>query len=179
MAGGLLWALIYTLVEPHLSGRAWKRGVTFAMLPALVSLVVVLPLLGGGLVGLSFGAGPLPIIGNILLHVVYGAILGIVYGPFGDLDASTLQRPETRDGGQAGPSYEPIAAGALIGGLFLGGVIGLVASLALAGTASRPSGEAIGALILWGALLGAVVGLFVGSFAGLGQLDRDPRHPDA
>jgi hypothetical protein len=174
VAGGLLWALLYTLVEPRLSGPAWRRGVIFAMLPALVSLVVVLPLLGGGLFGLSLGAGPLPIIGNILLHVVYGAILGLVYGPFGDLDASTLERPDTRDGGWTGPSYEPVAALALIGGLFLGGVVGLAASFAVTG--GSLVGEASGALILWGALLGAVVGLFVGSFAGLGR--RAPVRPD-
>ena len=92
------------------------------MLPALVSLVVVLPLLGGGLFGLALGAGPLPIIGNVLLHVVYGAILGVVYGPWGDLDASTLERPDIRDGGVAGPSYEPVAALALLIGLVVGGL---------------------------------------------------------
>ena len=169
LAGGLLWALIYTLVEPRLPGPAWRRGVLFAMIPALVSLVVVLPLLGGGLFGFALGAGPLPIIGNILLHVVYGAILGVVSGPFGDLDASTLERPDTRDGGWTGPSYEPIAALALLGGLFLGGLAGLAASFVLAGTGTPPAGETTGALILWGALLGAVVGLFIGSFAGLGR----------
>ncbi len=177
LAGGLLWALLYTIVEPRLSGPAWKRGVLFAMLPALVSLVVVLPLLGGGLFGLSLGAGPLPTIGNVLLHVVYGAILGVVYGPFGDLDASTLQRPLASDGGRTGPSYEPVAALALLGGLLLGGVIGLVASFAMAGTGGPVTGETTGALILWGALLGAVAGLFVGSFAGLGR--SASRRPDA
>ena len=68
------------------------------MLPALVSLVVVLPLLGGGLFGLGLGAGPLPIIGNVILHAVYGAMLGIVFGPFGDLDATTLERPIDDEG---------------------------------------------------------------------------------
>ena len=176
VAGGLLWALLYTLVEPRLPGAAWKRGVLFAMVPALVSLVVVLPLLGGGLFGLALGAGPLPIVGNILLHVVYGAILGLVYGPWGDLDASTLERPAASGESLTGPSYEPIAALALIGGLFLGGVVGLAASAALAGTGVSPMGEATGALILWGALLGAVVGLFIGSFAGLGR--TRPARPD-
>ena len=177
MAGGLLWAALYTLVQPRLSGPEWKRGVIFAMLPALVSLVVVLPLLGGGLFGLSLGAGPLPAIGNVLLHVVYGAILGIVYGPFGDLDASTLERPVARDGAPAAISYEPVAALALLGGLVVGGLAGLIASVATADASASPMREASGSLVLWGALLGAVVGLFVGSFAGLGR--TVPRQPDA
>jgi hypothetical protein len=167
MAGGLLWALVYTLVEPRLFGPAWKRGVTFAMIPALVSLVVVLPLLGGGLFGLALGAGPLPTIGNLLLHVVYGAILGIVYGPFGDLDASTLERPAEVDGGASRPSYEPTAALSLVGGLLLGGALGIIASITTAGTTLM--GGSTGGLILWCALLGAVIGLFVGSFLGLGR----------
>ena len=176
VAGGLLWAVLYTLVEPRLPGPAWQRGVLFAMLPALVSLVVVLPLLGGGLFGLALGAGPLPAIGNVLLHVVYGAILGVVYGPFGDLDASTLERPFAREGEHAGPSYEPVAALALLGGLVVGGVVGLIASLMAGGTASSIV-EASGSMILWGALLGGVIGLFVGSFAGLGR--SVPHHVDA
>ena len=146
------------------------------MLPALVSLVVVLPLLGGGLFGLALGAGPLPIIGNVLLHVVYGAILGVVYGPWGDLDASTLERPDIRDGGVAGPSYEPIAALALLVGLVVGGLVGLAASIAVDGAGGSLLGEASAGLILWGALLGAVGGLFVGSFAGLGR--TAPARPD-
>jgi hypothetical protein len=176
-AGGLLWAVLYTLVEPHLPGPAWRRGVLFAMLPALVSLVVVLPLLGGGLFGLSLGAGPLPVLGNVLLHMVYGAILGLFYGPFGDRDASTLQRPLATDGDRAGPSYEPVAALALLGGLILGGVIGLVASVEVGRADSVIVGVSAGALVLWGALLGAVIGLFVGSFAGLGR--TAPHHPEA
>lgn len=169
IAGGLLWAVIYTLVEPRLSGPAWRRGVIFAMLPAIVSLVVVLPLLGGGLFGLALGAGPLPIVGNLLLHAVYGAILGVVYGPFGDLDASTLERPSMRDGERSEASYEPVTALALIGGLILGGVIGLIASFTTAGSGASTLGEASVSLVLWGALLGAVAGLIVGSFAGLGR----------
>jgi hypothetical protein len=167
IAGGLFWAIIYTWVEPHLPGRPWQRGVMFAMVPALVSLVVVLPLLGGGLFGLALGAGPLPIIGNLLLHAVYGAILGIVYGPFGDLDASTLERPADVDGGASRPSYEPTAALSLVGGLLLGGALGIIASITTAGTTLM--GGSTGGLILWCALLGAVIGLFVGSFLGLGR----------
>ena len=93
LAGGLLWAALYALVEPRLRGPAWLRGATFALVPALVSLVIVLPMLGGGLFGAALGAGPLPTLGNLLLHVAYGAVLGLVYGPVGDFDASTLHAP--------------------------------------------------------------------------------------
>ena len=68
--GGLFWPLLYAWLEPRLAGAPWVRGASFAMLPALVSLVVVLPLVGGGFFGMALGAGPLPIIGNVLLHLV-------------------------------------------------------------------------------------------------------------
>src|SRR6185436_4292052 len=81
-AGGLIWALLYgVFAEPRLAGPAWERGVMFALVPALFSLAVFLPIVGGGFLGMSLGAGPLPIVGNAILHVVYGAVLGVVYGP--------------------------------------------------------------------------------------------------
>jgi hypothetical protein len=168
--GGLLWAIVYALVEPHLPGAPWKRGALFALLPAIVSLVVVLPLLGGGMLGLALGAGPLPVIGNLLLHLVYGAMLGVIYGPFGDLDASTLERPTIAEDGVRPRSYEPTAALLLVGGLFAGALVGLVASTAsVEPSAAIIVGASSGGLILWGALLGAMIGLFVGSFLGLGR----------
>jgi hypothetical protein len=172
LAGGLIWALVYSQVESRLPGAPWKRGVTFAMLPAIVSLVVVLPLLGGGLFGVAFGAGPLPAIGNILLHAVYGAILGVVYGPFGDRDASTLERPIPVDRDASPRSYEPVAALALIAGLLIGALLGLAVSTMTVGSGGTALEESGTALILWGGLLGAVAGLFIGSFLGLGQPDR-------
>src|SRR5919199_4615134 len=84
--GGLIWALLYGLIfERRLSGPAWKRGVTFAMIPWLFSLLVFMPLVGSGLLGIGLGAGPLPILGNLVLHVVYGAAFG---GFVGSLSAS-------------------------------------------------------------------------------------------
>jgi hypothetical protein len=168
-AGGLLWAVIYALVEPRLSGPPWRRGATFALVPALVSLVVVLPLFGGGLFGFALGAGPLPAIGNLLLHLVYGAVLGVVYGPLGDLDASTLERPSGRLDGATGDSYERAAALALIGGLVVGALAGVIISLGSGGNADLPLLGAASGLVVGCALLGAVIGLFVGSFLGLAR----------
>jgi hypothetical protein len=177
VAGGLLWAVVYSMIEPHLSGSPLVRGVTFAMIPALASLVVVLPLFGGGLFGLAFGAGPLPLIGNVLLHAAYGAVLGVVCGPLGDLDASTLERP-TDPGADTRPrAYERVTAILLIGGLVVGGAAGLAISMAAGGEAAQAVGSSSnGWLVLSGALLGAAFGLFIGSFLGL--VDRPPRAAD-
>ena len=50
----------------------------FALIPAAVPHH--LPAAdGGGLLGMNIGAGPLPILGNLILHLVYGAVLGSAY----------------------------------------------------------------------------------------------------
>jgi hypothetical protein len=177
LAGGLFWAVLYTLAEPRLPGSPMVRGMTFALLPALVSLVVVLPLLGGGLFGVALGAGPLPTIGNLLLHAAYGAVLGVVYGPLGDLDASTLERPDPAEYDATGGSFERTSALLLVGGLVLGSLVGLATSMLTGSQAgSAVVGEPSTSLILWGGLLGAAIGTFLGSFLGLGH--GQPRRRD-
>jgi hypothetical protein len=173
LAGGVLWAVVYALVEPRLarvSDRPWVCGAVFALVPGLLSVVVVLPLLGAGMFGLGLGAGPLPTIGNLLLHLAYGAILGIVYGPFGDLDASTMRRPVSAENALAASAYERTAALSLVGGLVIGALVGIVISV-LDGTGStvRLAGGSEPALVFWTALLGGTFGLLIGSFLGAGM----------
>src|SRR6266571_2736819 len=46
---GLGWAIAYAwLAEPRLHGAGWRRGVQFSLLPWVLSLVVFLPVVGGG-----------------------------------------------------------------------------------------------------------------------------------
>jgi hypothetical protein len=168
LAGGLLWAVAYALVEPRLSGPDWFRGVSFALVPALLSLTVVLPMLGGGVFGAALGAGPLPTIGNLLLHVAYGTVLGLVYGPLGDADASTLHAPEEGEDPTLASWNEGTTAVLTLAGLIVGALLGVAVSLAAGADAEvRLLGGSSMALVLWGALLGAGLGLFVGPFFGL------------
>ena len=85
LAIGLGFALIYAyFVEPRIPGTDLGRGLAFAFFPWVLSLVAFLPLVGAGFFGLGLDAGFLPILGNLVLHIVYGAALGLVYGSFGD-----------------------------------------------------------------------------------------------
>jgi hypothetical protein len=173
-AGGLLWAALYArLAEPYLPGPYWWRGVVFAAVPALVSLVVVLPLLGGGLFGLALGAGPLPLVGNLLLHVLYGATLGLIYGPFGDRSAATLG-PDTEEDRRAMAAAERVAALLTVVGIVVGLAAGFVLVLAM-----RAGGSVLGAppaaFMLATILAGATLGAFVGSLVGLPGVPRQGR----
>ncbi len=133
--GGLLWGLLYGLIaEPRLKGPAWERGVLFAIVPWLFSLLVFMPLVGGGFLGMSLGAGPLPIVGNAVLHVVYGVVLGFVYGPVGDSVLDDPGHAAAGDDVQSGPSSEVGAARGLLIGLALGVAIGLLVVVGLQNT---------------------------------------------
>jgi hypothetical protein len=164
-AGGLLWAMLYgTVFESRLRGSAWERGALFAMIPCVFSLAVFLPLVGGGFLGMSLGAGPLPILGNFILHLVYGVVLGTVYGPVG---SSVLDGPRHAAAGDdvwAGPSSEIGAARGLLVGLALGIVGGLVSVAVLTGAEVlhlNPLSVAIPV-----ALISAAFGGLIGSLSG-------------
>lgn len=160
---GIGWAVVYVaLVEPYLLGPGWRKGLLFSLVPWMLSLVIFLPAVGASLLGLGLGAGPLPIIGSLILHLVYGATLG-------QLSVSELTRP-AGETGQGEDSREELsalvhvrttmAAGIIIG-LILGGVVGWAFDVAF--------GIGLGTTlsVLIGMLIGSAIGVLVGSFWGL------------
>lgn len=162
LAMGLILAVIYAyFVEPRLSGPGWRRGMQFALIPWLLSLLVFLPLVGGGFLGLGLGAGFLPILGNLVLHMVYGAVLGAVYDLTLD-DGVEASEIEHRNSAKA----ERGAAIGVVAGLVLGLLGGWLLSPQLAGDLGQ------GAVLLAGALIGAAGGLAAGSFLGMGTAEN-------
>jgi hypothetical protein len=53
----------------------------FAILPLLVSLLFVMPLLGLGFLGVG-ATGPVALTGELIRHVAYGVLLGLMYPIF-------------------------------------------------------------------------------------------------
>ena len=155
---GLVLGLVYARVaEPILGGPGWRKGIVFALVPWLLSLVIFLPMMGGGIFGVDIGAGPLPAIGNLVLHLVYGAVLGSVYAI--GLEAGLDDTPAERANAAAAER-----------GMAIGLVVGLVAGL-VAGWALGPQWEEAGsrtAVTVAGALIGAASGMVGGSFLGMG-----------
>ena len=76
----VLWAVLYARAgASRLPGGPGTRGLLFAALPLAVSLLVVLPLLGAGPLGLGLGAGLLPLAGELLRNALFGVGLGASY----------------------------------------------------------------------------------------------------
>lgn len=168
LVAGVLWALVYAQVaEPRLSGADWQRGLVFALIPTIFSLLVFLPLVGGGILGLAIGAGPLPIIGNLALHMVYGLALGDLYGPLG----SGIDAEGSGAGGAdrlALAHAEANAVRGLVVGLMLGVAASVLGALAmhLVGGSPWTLSASVPLMVLvtvsaaaWGATIGSMTGL--------------------
>lgn len=153
LVAALAWALIYGFVaQPRLTGPGWQRGMTFALAPWLLSLVVFFPLAGAGVFGINLDAGPLPALGNLILHLVYGAVLGTIFAmPERALSDATETTDADLDRQNRG-----IAIG-LVGGLAVGIIAGS------AGAIFVPNSFASSTEML---MIGAATGVLIGGMAG-------------
>ncbi|MEZ4522641.1 MAG: DUF6789 family protein [Thermomicrobiales bacterium] len=164
---GIIWAVVYgAFAETRLSGPGWWRGMKFSILPWMLSLVVFFPIVGAGILGLSLDAGPLPAIGNLILHLAYGATLGIVYA------IPEASAPDSVDPDPVSASLldRGLAAGLTIG-LAIGTIGGAILAVAIGGGSFEPT-----EIILAGAAAGVMVGALVGPLVGLesGSAHRSP-----
>ena len=165
LVGGLLWAVVYArFAATRLAGPHWRRGLEFSLVPAAISLVVVLPLLGGGLFGLQLGAGPLPLIGNLLLHALYGIALGVLYGPTGYLSAEDWSPTTVEDRRMLAGAERVAVGGALVGGLLGIGAGLLLLLVGLRGMAvpDVPPAAILLLTVAGGTVLGALAGSLIG-----------------
>jgi len=157
LVAGVLWAMFYArYFEPVIPGSGPQKGIIFSLIPWLLSIVLFLPAAGAGFLGMSLDAGPLPVIGNLILHLVYGAVLGSLYaiGVEAGLDGTRGER-DTAVRAERGA-----AIGLLIGAV-TGGIGGWLVSGQMENLASSP------VIALAGVLSGAAIGTLIGSFTGM------------
>ncbi|HEX8967273.1 MAG TPA: DUF6789 family protein [Chloroflexota bacterium] len=184
---GLVWAVVYArLVESNRSlgwwigdGPGWSRGMRFALLPWLFSLLVLLPAAMVDKLTWALSAGPLVPLGNLILHLIYGYTLGQLY------DASSDEPAVAADVTHAEPLQrlavehsEDLGAAGILAGAVLGALVGI--GLAIVLPPVLPSVDFGGwsvALGVGGILAGGAVGGIVGSFAGLPQTPPEADEP--
>lgn len=78
LIGTVMWGALYALLDPKLPGLHWFRGVLFATGAWLVMMIVLMPMAGAGIFGLNTGV--MAPIAALMLHWLFGAVLGSVYG---------------------------------------------------------------------------------------------------
>jgi uncharacterized membrane protein YagU involved in acid resistance len=75
MIGSVL-AIIYAVVAPRLRGPSWARGALYGVAPWLLAQLVVIPMMGMPVFSGSIAMA----IGSLIGHLIYGAVVGGVYG---------------------------------------------------------------------------------------------------
>jgi hypothetical protein len=173
LAAGIVWALVFACDanDRLIAFPGWLRGILFALPPAILSLIVFLPLVGGGVFGVKIGAGPLPVIGNIILHLVYGAVLGGMFVLDGNIDHTGKSDPAmeaTLRQAESGAGW-----GVLLGALLGGGGTLLVTLLVTTSSAADVAGATIG-----GAAIGAALGVVFGSMAAMTNAPAPTAHTE-
>lgn len=164
---GMCFAGLYAyLAEPRMWGPHWARGLVFSAIPWLFSVVLFFPLAGAGFLGMGLGAGPLPFLGNLALHAVYGLVLGAIYGPWGDTLPS-VDETHTKAHYMAMVGVEGMAARGVLFGLLIGLVAGAVGGPLAAGQLPDLTSVPAQLSVLGTALMGGAFGALVGSFFGL------------
>ncbi|MDP1669917.1 DUF6789 family protein [Phaeovulum sp.] len=88
MIGTLAWgggfAVAYALIP---GGGAIGKGIVFAIAAWLMMMLVVMPMAGAGLFGMAFGI--MAAMMTLVLHVVFGAVLGGVFRALSQPGAAT------------------------------------------------------------------------------------------
>ena len=75
--GTVIWGLLYAALHASLPGAPVVKGLIFGVLAWLAMMIVFMPLGGHGPFALSLG--PQAVVATLVLHLVYGAVLGVVY----------------------------------------------------------------------------------------------------
>jgi len=154
---GIGWGIVYGFViDRRLDGPGWRNGMLFALIPWLISIFIFFPVMNAGVLGLDLHAGPLPVIGNLILHLIYGAVLGWAFGfpmvkRLGDNAIDQRHNQLAEQWGVIG----------LLIGIPVGAIIGWIAGPSMDSFAGRP------VIALLAALIGAMAGLCLGTFGGL------------
>ena len=88
MIGMLAWGLGFVAVSRYLPGKTdLTRGISFGVAAWAMMMLVIMPMAGAGFFGLKMGMMA-PVM-TLMLHVIYGAVLGYAYGKLGANKAVT------------------------------------------------------------------------------------------
>jgi uncharacterized membrane protein YagU involved in acid resistance len=79
LIGTVLWGVLFALLYRVLPGAtALVKGLSFSVLAWLLMMLLPMPMAGAGLFGLKLGLMA-PVM-TLILHLIWGAVLGYVYG---------------------------------------------------------------------------------------------------
>ncbi len=78
LIGTFMWGILFFLFYGILPGGKLIKGILFGLGAWMLMMITIEPLAGHGLFGLQ--TSPVIAVMSMMLHIVFGAILGIIYG---------------------------------------------------------------------------------------------------
>ena len=86
--GMLAWGVGFVVFHRLLPGRSdVAKGISFGVAAWFMMMLAIMPMAGAGLFGLKMG--PIAPMMTLMLHAIYGAVLGLVYAKLGKGTATT------------------------------------------------------------------------------------------
>lgn len=77
--GTLVWGTLFAWLDPSVPGHShWLKGVVFGIAAWALMMVIVMPIAGAGFFGMQLGMMA-PVM-TLVLHIIFGAVLGGIYG---------------------------------------------------------------------------------------------------
>ena len=78
---GIVLTVIYASIFLNkLSGSYTVRGIIFAMIPFIIAQSMMMAMMGNGFWSSASAVQMMAIMGSLIGHIVFGAVLGTVYG---------------------------------------------------------------------------------------------------
>ncbi|MDZ4365963.1 MAG: DUF6789 family protein [Afipia sp.] len=92
--GTVVWGGLFVATYAYLPGqRPWLKGVALGLIGWVAMMIVMMPMAGKGIFGMQLGImAPLM---TMMLHVIFGAVMGLVYGMLIDQDHESRIKIET------------------------------------------------------------------------------------
>lgn len=89
MIGMIAWGIGFAFFLNVLPGDSdLSKGISFGVAAWVLMMVVVMPMADAGLFGLNLGMMAPAM--TLMLHVIYGAVLGLVFGRLGTANVATV-----------------------------------------------------------------------------------------
>lgn len=85
MIGTVVWGILFALLHDRLPGGLVGGGILLGIAAWLMMMVVVMPMAGAGMFGMSMGMMAPAM--TLMLHIIFGAVLGYTYGRLGNESA--------------------------------------------------------------------------------------------
>ena len=78
MVGTVVWGGSFAILKEYIPGGSMiGKGIVFGVIAWLLMMIMIMPMAGAGLFGMNMGMMA-PVM-TLVLHVIFGAVLGIVY----------------------------------------------------------------------------------------------------